>query len=175
VESRLTYSYGGPDVRRILLAVAGVLLVAGVGVGAWVVLSRGDEAASPQAAPSTSAGAPASSAGPADPDSPQVRAARTVLHRWSSRELPYPRWWQRLRPLLTAGAREAYAATDPRRVPALTALEQPRMRPGPSRDTSTVWFRTGEGRFGVDLARSTRRDPWRGVRILFPGQTSVFQ
>jgi hypothetical protein len=148
-----------------------VLLVGG-GVTAWALLGRSGDAPSgaPQPAPSS-----APTATPAAPDAPPVKAARAVLTRWSSPDLPYARWWAGLRPLLAPGGREAYAATDPHRVPTLGTLAEPRLAPGPSRDTTTVWFGTADGRYGVDLARTGGGAPWRGVRILFPGQSSGFR
>jgi hypothetical protein len=171
-ESRLTYSYRPPALRRILLAVLLVVLLAGGGIAAWAVLGRSDEAPSgaPEPPPSS-----ATTASPAAPDAPPVRAARAVLTRWSAPDLPYARWWAGLRPLLAPGGREAYAATDPQRVPPLGPLGRPRMSAGPSRDTTTVWFGTDDGRYGVDLTRAGGGEPWRGVRILFPGQSSGFR
>ena len=174
LEPRLTYSYRPPALRRILLAVLLVALLVGGGVAAWV-LGRSDESSSGAPEPPPSSPTSATTATPAAPDAPPVKAARAVLTRWSAPDLPYARWWAGLRPLLAPGGREAYAATDPRRVPLLGSLEKPRMRPGPSRDTTTVWFGTDDGRYGVDLARAGGREPWRGVRILFPGQSSGFR
>jgi hypothetical protein len=105
---------------------------------------------------------------------PAADAARRVLAVWSSPDVAYQRWWRRLSPLLTPGAREAYRLTDPRRVPRLAPIEFDKLVPGPSDDTATAFFLTRGGRFGVDVTRRDDSSPWRARRVLFPGQESMF-
>jgi hypothetical protein len=104
-----------------------------------------------------------------------ARAAEEVMDAWSRPDADAEQWWRELEPLLTPGAREAYAFTDPRQVPELGELELDEIVPGPSPDTVTVWFSTSDGRFGVDLARRGADSAWRASRILFPGQESMFE
>jgi hypothetical protein len=105
-------------------------------------------------------------------DSTAVSTATAVLQAWSRKGLTYAWWWDGLRPLLSPGARTAYAGTDTDQLPTLGTLEVVEEREAPT--NATVWFRTDAGRFGVDLARTTADDPWRAHRILFPGEESMF-
>lgn len=107
-------------------------------------------------------------------ESEVVVLAASVLSAWSSRDLPYQEWWAGLRPLLTPGGQEAYAYTQPAKVPDLGDIEPSEMWKGPGGTTATVYFTTKEGQFGVDVSRADTDSEWRANRILFPDQKSVF-
>ena len=154
--------------RTATLVVVGVVLAAALAVGLYVLAARMQEAADP-ATPTAASLAPAV---PAERESVVVRSATAVLEAWSERELAYSSWWAQLRPLLSPGARAAYADTDPNQLPTLGDLRPVEQRG--SGTTATVWFTTEAGRFGVDLSRPTRDGDWRAHRILFPGQDSMF-
>ena len=159
-----------PSLRAPALGVAGVVLVAVVGGLAFLLTWPDDPADRTAPAVTSSTVEPGEDA--ADPDSAEVVAATAVLEAWSRPGLTYPWWWDGLRPLLSPGARAAYAHTDPAQLPELGEVRPVAER----RDgtTATVWFRTDAGRFGVDLARSDDETDWRAHRILFPGQESMF-
>lgn len=101
--------------------------------------------------------------------------ARTMLTTWARPGTTYAEWWRDLKPLLSPAAQQAYSGTDTALLPDLGELTEPEVVTGISPDTTTVWFETGEGRFGVDLSRTAQGQPWRMVRVLFPGQKSTFQ
>ena len=103
-----------------------------------------------------------------------VDAAAAVLNRWSQPELAYDAWWQGLKPLLTPGGREAYAYTDPDKVPVLADLTPDHVVLNPSGATATVWFETSDGVFGVDLSRKGATGDWLANRVVFPGEESMF-
>ena len=156
-----------PPSRAPLLVGLGVLSAAAVVLG-LVVLGPDEEPArsttDPAAAPAVLEARPASDV---------VTSATAVLRAWSHRGLTYPWWWAELRPLLSPGARAAYAHTDPEQLPVLGELRPVgQQRSG---DTATVWFSTDAGRFGVDLSRTAPDGEWRAHRILFPGQESMFR
>lgn len=113
------------------------------------------------------------------PPPEQVESAEavavSVLEAWAQPELDYDAWWEGLQPLLTPRAREGYAHTDPRRVPELTVVGEPRAVPGPTTDTVTITVGTDDGDFGVALYRSGTEEPWRAVQIVFPQQEGPFQ
>ena len=153
--------------RAPLFVGLGVLSAAAVVLG-LVVLGPDEEPAR-----STTAPAAASDVPETRPASALVTSATAVLRAWSQRGLTYPWWWAELRPLLSPGARAAYAHTDPEQLPALGELRP--VEHQRSGDTATVWFRTDAGRFGVDLSRTTPDGEWRAHRILFPGQESMFR
>jgi hypothetical protein len=152
--------------------VAAVVLVALLGGLALLVGLTDDAGTTP--ASSASATSPPGGldvAGPAS-ESPAVVAATAVLQAWSRPGLAYPWWWRGLEPLLSPGARAAYAHTDPEQLPTLGDLSVVEEQDGGA--TATVWFRTEAGRFGVDLARGGADEEWLAHRILFPGQESMF-
>jgi hypothetical protein len=151
-----------------VLAVAAVLLAAAVG-GLVLLRAWPDDPAA--TAPTTSTSALEVDRAPAD--LPAVPAATAVLQAWSRPGLEYSWWWDGLRPLLSPGARAAYAHTDPDQLPTLGELSVVEERDDTT--TATVWFHTDAGRFGVDLARTAEGDAWRAQRILFPGQESMFE
>jgi hypothetical protein len=103
-----------------------------------------------------------------------VEAASAVLNRWSQPALGYDEWWSGLKPLLTPGGREAYAFTDPARVPELADLAPDHVVLNPSGATATVWLETSDGRFGVDLSRKAATGKWLANRVVFPGEESMF-
>lgn len=158
--------------RLVVLAAAGLVLVA---VGTGYALTRGGDSPAGEAPSATSSATPES-------DRPPVvtkrdlkgvsEDAEEVLLAWARPDLGYDAWWSGLAPLLSPGARTDYASTDPASLPELTLGEGVEIRPGPSKDTATVFFETTGGRFGVDMSRQGARAPWRMVRILFPGQES---
>lgn len=153
--------------RPAALAVVGVVLATALAVGLYLLDNRMQEAVD-RASPTAEATVVQV---PAQQGSALVRSATAVLEAWSHRGLTYPWWWAELRPLLSPGARAAYAHTDPDRLPVLGELRPVEQRS--SGTTATVWFRTEAGRFGVDLSRSST-DDWRAHRIVFPGQESMF-
>lgn len=101
--------------------------------------------------------------------------AQRVLTTWARPQTPYARWWRDLKPLLTPAAEQAYAGTDTAQLPDLGEVTRPEVVTGIGPDASTVWFETDRGRFGVDLSRTAQGQPWRMVRVLFPGQDSTYQ
>ena len=156
-----------PSLRAPVLAIAAVVIVAVL--GAVVLLLTWPEDPAERAADSTG-----SSAVEVDgaADSGAADTATAVLRAWSRPGLAYAWWWDGLRPLLSPGARAAYAHTDPEQLPALG--EPVVVEEREAATTATVWFRTEAGRFGVDLARSGASEEWQARRILFPGQESMF-
>ncbi|MDN5894630.1 MAG: hypothetical protein L0H93_11455 [Nocardioides sp.] len=102
------------------------------------------------------------------------QSAEEVLTTWARPDLDYDAWWQALEPLLTPRAREGYAFTDPRRIPDLEVDGDPQVTAGPTTDTVTIGFPTGQGTFAVALYRSGEDAPWRASQIVFPGQKSPF-
>jgi hypothetical protein len=160
-----------------VLAVAAVLLAAVVGGLALLNSCPDDHPGAGPAATTSSTGADAGSTDAGSTDVGSTRsgaasAAAAVLQAWSRPGLSYAWWWDGLRPLLSPGARAAYARTDPDQLPTLGELAVVEERDAPT--TATVWFHTEAGRFGVDLARSADGEAWLAQRILFPGQQSVF-
>ena len=103
-----------------------------------------------------------------------VEAASAVLNRWSQPELGYGKWWKGIKPLLTPGGREAYAYTNPKKVPELADLTPTHVVLNPSGATATVWFDTSDGEFGVDLSRKDATGKWLANRVVFPGEESMF-
>jgi hypothetical protein len=103
-----------------------------------------------------------------------VAFAGGVLNTWAERGLKYDAWWAKLSPLLTPGAREAYAFTDPKLLPTLRTIKYADMVQGPSANTLTVYFDTGGGKFGIDVSRRDASSPWRAARVVFPGTKSMF-
>lgn len=103
-----------------------------------------------------------------------TEAATTVLETWARNDVPYRAWWKALEPMLTPGAREAYAHTNPAKVPLLGEPE-PTGKPDFLADGrhATVFFDTDAGRFGVDL--SSRGRGWLANRVIFPGGESMFR
>lgn len=150
------------------LVVLGLVLAAALGIGLYVLDTRMQEAVDTPASTAASAAPEV----PAEQGSVLVESATAVLEAWSEQQLPYPWWWAELRPLLSPGARAAYAHTDPERLPTLGAVRPVEQRSAGT--TATVWFATDAGRFGVDLARPASDEDWRAHRILFPGQESMF-
>ncbi|MCW2767107.1 MAG: hypothetical protein JWO11_3066 [Nocardioides sp.] len=110
---------------------------------------------------------------PTSPVSGLRSDAQRALETWARPGTPYPQWWKELRPLLSPGAREAYAHTDPSRLPRLVFVGGPAVKSGPSTQTATVYFVTTGGIFGADMARPARHQRWLLLRILFPGQEST--
>lgn len=170
----MTDSRGGrhlalPLVRpgpRLLLVLAALALLA---AGVVLVAVRGDDSSAP-----ASAGLRTDS-----PTTPALQGVAADGHRalttWARPDTPYGVWWRELSPLLTPAARQAYAGTDTSLLPDLGELGGPEVVAGRAANTSTVWFPTDRGRFGVDLSRTAESAPWRMVRVLFPGQDSSFE
>lgn len=156
--------------RPAMLVIVGVLLAAALALGLYVLDLQLQEDV--DRATSTTTTASTLPEVPADQGSVLVRSATAVLEAWSERGLAYDWWWAQLEPLLSPGARAAYARTDPDKLPDLGEVEPVAQRS--SDTTATVWFRTAAGRFGVDLSRPTSDGDWRAHRILFPGQESMF-
>lgn len=149
--------------RWLVLAVAVLLVAALLVVRALLDDGEGEDAGSDRDLP-----APALVTGAAT-------TAHEVLTTWSRPGLDYDTWWAALRPMLTPRAREGYAHTAPRRVPALTVTGDPEVTAGPTEDTVTVDLPTDGGTFGVALYRSGASQRWRAVQILFPGQEGPFR
>lgn len=89
--------------------------------------------------------------------------------------MAYNTWWRDLKLLLSPEAREMYEYTDPARIPALTIT-------GPGVESNndnpyivTLTFPTTQGKFGVDLSRTTIPGEWIGESIIFPGDVSRLQ
>jgi hypothetical protein len=157
----------GPAVAVALLATIVVLLV----FGDRLVGGGGGDGPEQDAAPGQE-----TVAAPVDAEQRDevVEAASALLNRWSQPDLDYDAWWKGLRPLLTPGGREAYAFTDPRKVPELADLSADHVVLNPSGATATVWFETSDGVFGVDLSRKDATGAWLANRVVFPGQESMF-
>ncbi len=156
--------------RPASLVALGLVLAAALGVGLYVLDARMQRAVDrATTAPTAASAAPQV---PAEQGSVLVGSATAVLEAWSEQELQYGWWWAELRPLLSPGARAAYAHTDPEQLPTLGEVRPVEQRS--SATTATVWFATDAGRFGVDLARPSSDEDWRAHRILFPGQESMF-
>ena len=157
-----------PSLRGPALALAAVVLAAVLGAVALMVSWPEDPA--DRTAPGE--GSSRLRVVEAQSESATVQAATAVLRAWSRPRLAYPWWWDGLEPLLSPGARAAYADTDPDKLPDLGELRPVEERQ--SATTATVWFTTEAGRFGVDLAQAAPDGEWRAHRILFPGQESMF-
>ena len=155
--------------RAVLLAVLGVVAAVGLLAGLVWLAAWWQEPVEVDAPPATSAVEVARD----EPASAVVSSATAVLEAWGNRGLDYPWWWAELEPLLSPGARAAYAHTDPEQLPAIGEVRP--VAEQVAGTTATVWFRTDAGRFGVDLSRTAGDDAWRAHRILFPGQDSVLR
>jgi hypothetical protein len=101
-------------------------------------------------------------------------AATAVLDTWSQPRIEYAGWWRRLEPMLTPGGRQAYAFTDPAKLPDLRKIEVEEVVLHTTGVTATVYFTTSEGRFGVDLSRAAHGAEWLANRVVFPGGESMF-
>ena len=162
---------GAPSVRAPALALAAVLLLAVLG-GLVLLWTWPGDPADPAPGSTGASSTAALEVSGASTDADVAEAATAVLQAWSRPGLTYPWWWDGLRPLLSPGARAAYAHTDPDQLPDLGELRVVEEWHGGT--TATVWFGTDAGRFGVDLARADGDGDWRAHRILFPGQESMF-
>ncbi len=169
----------GSSVRRLLRAALPLVIIAlvaaliffgddlfGNGAGSDPEEQGAGEATAQQAAEEPSA----------EPETQRQVAtiAVQVLETWSSPDLDYDAWWEGLRPMLTPGGREAYAFTDPRKVPDLGGLEVDDVTVHGSGVTATVYVTTDEGRFGVDLSRKRTGGRWLAHRVVFPEGKSMF-
>ncbi|WP_232679429.1 hypothetical protein [Nocardioides sp. R-C-SC26] len=103
-----------------------------------------------------------------------VDAATRVLGAWSQPARGYRDWWDALSPMLTPGGRQAYAYTDPQKVPVLGDLATSDVRMSAAGTTATVYFETSAGRYGVDLSWKSSAGEWLANRVVFPGRESMF-
>ena len=101
-------------------------------------------------------------------------SATKVLDIWSRPELAYDGWWGELEPMLTPGGQQAYAFTDPAKVPDLQDVELDEVVLHGEGVTATVYFTTSEGRFGVDMSRRSEGAKWLANRVVFPDGESMF-
>jgi hypothetical protein len=154
-----------------VLRAAGLWLVvaAVVGLAALVLLYRPAPEEKPEAEPEHSV------IQAEERDNPTVTFATKALTTWGDREASYDAWWKALRPMLTAGARQAYVGTDPAKLPDLGTPRATDMVKGVAGTTLTLYFKTEAGRFGVDMSRAGKGEPWQVHRIVFPRQDSVFE
>lgn len=161
---------------RVTLAARAVALTLGLTLATTLAACSAPGGGAPDGASSSGAQAPGASASPGDePESATpLTVARQVLVSWSRPDVGYSRWWSDLEPLLSAGARQTYAYTDPAAVPALDLPRVGELTEGPLPGTATVRFETPDGAYGVDLARAGGKGPWRAERILFPHQSSLY-
>lgn len=153
--------------RRAVIAALLTLLLT-VLVVVWAGHRGGDDTpAEPMSPTDPGSVAPAELTGVA-------RDAQTMLTTWARPGTPYQQWWRALSPMLSPAAKQAYADTDTSKLPELGELREPSIDSDYGPDSAAVWFTTDQGRFGVDVARAGAGQPWRMVRVLFPGQKSSF-
>jgi hypothetical protein len=100
--------------------------------------------------------------------------AEVVLDTWSTPGADYDGWWQQLKPMLTPGGQQAYADTDPTKLPDLQAIELEEVELHDPGVTATVYFTTSEGRFGLDMSRRAKGAKWLANRVIFPDGESMF-
>lgn len=159
-------------VGAVVLPVAILALVATLVVFGDSIFDGGVEPTKPDQ------GQTASSAtdGTQDPEagSAVAEAATAVLDTWSRPGVAYAAWWRRLEPLLTPGGQQAYAYTDPTKVPDLEDIAVEEIVVHDNGVTATVYFTTSEGRFGVDMSRPAKGAEWLANRVVFPGAESMF-
>jgi hypothetical protein len=154
-------------VRTVLLSVVGVA-VAGTVLG---LVLTGPEPSSEAPQPPDVASPTAIDEEARDDD--VVVFATDVLQTWGQSDLEYRAWWAELKPMLSPGGRQAYAFTEPSRIPDLGDVRPVEISRGGD-TTATVFFATDAGRFGIDVSRRSTDDPWQAHRVVFPDQGSVF-
>lgn len=129
--------------------------------------SSPDSAHSHGEAPEGGMEAPSTTADPAARSEAVV--ARQVLLTWARPTVPAEQWWDDLEPMLSPSAREAYAYTDPSILPALKITGTPTVEKSTVTTWALVWFPTNDGRYGVQLSRTSETAAWTMSRIWFPG------
>ena len=144
------------------LGVTGLLTLAGCG------------APGPSGGQVTGAGVPAPAHSPYTPlglGPAERRAARRTGHaalRAYTRPRRTPaRWWQGVRPYLSADARLAYAGTDPVTIAARAVIGPARLTPASLPALARVAVPTDTGLYLVLLSRSPGR-PWSVERLIAP-------
>lgn len=155
------------------------VLIAAVLAG-WLWATNGDDGDHGNESATTSSSGTESSEAPEPSEQPEqelpevARSANEVLVAWSDRGVGYDEWWTRLEPLLTPGGREAYAFTDPEKLPDLGEITYRDLQRHRGGTTATVWFKTNAGRFGVDMSQQASGETWLANKVVFPGGRSMF-
>lgn len=101
--------------------------------------------------------------------------ALEALTDYARRDLSAKKWFAALEPVLSPGARAAYAGTDPRRLPEMVITGSPGLVGGGTATTLTISVNTSAGTYGVDLSRRSGDGPWVVQRFVPPGQESMYQ
>jgi hypothetical protein len=97
-------------------------------------------------------------------------AATAAMTAFARPRLDAQVWWAQLSPLLTPAAAAAYAATDPRNVPARSVTGSAELVDDSSAYLALVEVPTDAGDYVVLLAREGQDDPWLVERLLPPAQ-----
>ena len=150
-----------------VVAVAAAVLLAG---SLLTACSKGE---SPKTIPSQAASAAAT--WDAQGHAAAQAAAEKILRTWSRPEVSYQSWWADLKPLLSPEGQELYSYTDPANIPELKITGAGEESNNDNPHVVTITFPTSEGKFGVDLSRTSLQDDWIGESIIFPGESSRLQ
>jgi len=105
------------------------------------------------------------------PSTNVLTAAKTAFTTWDQPTLDYATWWSELKPLLSAGGREAYARTNPANIPTLKVTSAYRLDPKAPDDpdtTALVHVTTDRGRFSLFMEHEGPGKPWLLLNIGFP-------
>ena len=103
------------------------------------------------------------------------RAAAKLLTTWARPTKAYEAWWKDLKPLLSPEAREVYEYTDPANIRALKITGPGVESNNDNPHVVTITFPTTDGKFGVDLSRTSIPGKWIGESVIFPGEVSRLQ
>lgn len=157
-------------------------LTAGATLGALTLVltacGGGHEDAAPTPAPSepavSSSSVSTSRLTPGATPGPSMNvltAAKTAFTTWDQPTLDYATWWSELKPLLSAGGRQAYARTDPANIPTLKVTSAYQLDPKAPDDpdtTALVHVTTDRGRFSLFMEHEGPGKPWLLLNIDFP-------
>src|SRR5205823_2273695 len=97
-----------------------------------------------------------------------VDAATRVMRMFARPDLSRQYWFRELSPLLSPAAAQAYAGTDPGRVPAHRVTGAAELLPSTSGYIARVAVPTDLGRYTVTLSRKQQSGPWLAERLQPP-------
>ena len=95
-----------------------------------------------------------------------------VMRRFARPQMSQTRWWQELRPLLSASAVQAWKGTDPASVPVRRVSGRVRVATAGSAYLAEVEVPTNVGIYVVLLVREGAGEPWRAEDIRPPTRAS---
>lgn len=104
-----------------------------------------------------------------DVDRSQAAATATkAMQLFARPDVPEKRWWDQLRPYLTAKAQHDYAYTDPANVPASELTGPAAVLPTDADTLARIQVPTDVGLYLVLLTRSPQSQSWQVDRLLPP-------